>query len=94
MKSKIKQFIDENGLNFVGQGSELNSDCTVISGYADYVGASEDDVIDAIKESLADVDVTLKPKVKKDLSKVFKFARTYSYGKWWNTAEAKGQYTF
>ena len=91
--SKIAKFVKENSLRFDGRGSGLNSDCCVISGFADYCGVHNvSDVETAIKEGLD--KKSLSPVVLGELRRVFQFASTYNYGNYWKTAEAKRMYKF
>ena len=87
---RLVKFIGDNGLNFNGKGSDLNGNCCVISGYADYIGVTKANVIeDAIKVT--------DPRAKnysKELKRVFKFAYTYNYGNFWKTDAAKKLYKF
>lgn len=91
MKEKIKKFIENNypEVDFDGGvNSELNSVFTVLSGYADFIGASVNDILDAINEEGLFHDL------EEELFRVYDFAKTYQYGKWWNEEEAKKQYKF
>jgi riboflavin synthase len=92
MKETIEKFIRENELNFNSSGSGLNGAYTVVCGYADHVGASKKSVKEAV---IACTGVTaLGPESKKELDKVYNFASTYNYGKWWTSLEASRTYKF
>lgn len=92
MKDKILKFIKENELTFTGRGSGLNSSCTIICGYADYVGANQKVVEEAIKEHLGESRTS--SDLRRELNKVYNFAATYNYGKWWTSEEAIRTYRF
>ena len=90
---KLVKFIKENKLSFTGVGSELNSDCCIISGYADYCGITESEEIEeAIKK--AHHRAILSDDLKKELERVFEFAYGYNYGNYWKTDDAKLMYKF
>lgn len=85
--NKIKQFILDNGLDFSGSGSELNSNCTIISGYALFIG------ITTTKELLLEMDELDAPAID-ELYRVFEFANKNNYGWWWNRPKAANRYKF
>ena len=85
--NKIKQFILDNGLDFSCSESELNSNCTIISGYALFIG------ITTIKELLLEMD-ELDVSATNELYRVFEFANKNNYGMWWNRSEAASRYKF
>jgi len=83
---KIKKFISDNRLDFTGSGSELNSDCCIISGYACYLEMNFDELKDAIGISnIGDVD---------ELERVFDYANENNYGDWWKDSSAHDEYIF
>lgn len=92
MEEKLIKFIKENSLSFIGEGSGLNGQCVIISGYASYIGVQKPlIIINAIKEVFREVP---SKEVKDEIKRVFDFALTYNYGKWWLSDEAKAQYKF
>ena len=92
MKDKLVTFMSENDIDFqIATGSELNGACTVISGYADHIDASQEDILAAIKEHTGE---KASMETRRELARVFNFATTYNYGKWWNSTEAKRTYKF
>lgn len=92
-KETIVKFISDNDLNFYQTDSSLNSDCTIISGFALHLG---DKSAKNIKEALIEAKWTegIPSRVNNELNRVFAFAKLYNYGNWWNYAEAKSLYTF
>jgi len=87
----LEKFIKENRLDFSGiNNSNLNSDCCIISGYALHIGATEENVINAIWTVKKAKNINFL----QELEKVFKFAEKKNYGKWWSTPEAKKMYKF
>lgn len=87
---KLRKFITENELAFTGKGSASNSDCCLISGYADFIGVSDvKDIEKAIK-----LVFPKKKDYKDELRRVFDFAYTYNYGNYWKSEEAKLMYKF
>lgn len=90
MNTKLIKFIKNNNLDFNGSGSGLNSDCTIISGYALHLGIdSPDIVIKAIKTINTEAS-----KFKPELERVFVYARNNNYGDYWDSDEAKSMYKF
>lgn len=90
--NKIQQFIKDNGLEFTGTGSGLNSDCVILAGFADYyeVG-SYSDLLTFIQE---DDLYELSCEASDELERVFRFAYGANYGDFWHTDEAKKMYIF
>lgn len=85
--NKIKKFIIDNGLDFEGTGSELNSVCCVISGYALFIGVV--DVTELVK-NVTEISTDSHD----ELFRVFEYANDNDYGDWWAHGEAKEQYKF
>lgn len=91
--NKIQQFIKDNELTFGGYGSELNSPCVILAGYACYLydEFSVEKLIEGIKED-GFLDLTLE--VQDELERVYRFAWWHSYKDFWKTDKAKEQYKF
>jgi len=85
----LEKFIRDNDLLFSSTGSELNSDCTIISGFALYQNKDKDDILAAIKA--ANGGTAPNYTVKEELNRVFKFAKTYHYGAWWHSNEEEAR---
>ena len=90
-KAQIKDFIENNNLDFSGSGSELNSVCTTISGYALHIGIDNVDTLIDIVNSHFPYGTFVE---QKELERVFKFAKNANYGDWWSNAAAKKMYKF
>lgn len=88
MKEKLKQFIKENDLNFNGSGSSLNGNCVVISGYALFIGAEYDEMLESIDEMFPEADYY------DEILRVYTYAVDNNYGKYWSTEDAKKRYKF
>jgi len=87
----IEKFIRENELMFNSTGSGLNSDCTILSGFADYKGVNDiNDLVKAVK--IVRPDATKGFEL--ELERVFSFAYTANYGVWWKGKTAKKLYKF
>lgn len=85
----IKIFIINNDLDFDGYGSDLNSVCTTISGYALSIGiTNHNDILDPIVNLYPDNDCH------DELERVFNYAKINNYGEWWKLPIAKEQYKF
>lgn len=91
MKDILIEFIEENNLNFNCSGSGLNSACTILSGYALYMGVLNPGVI---KEAINQVFPKSVGKYEKELERVFEYAENNNYSGYWNTIPAKLQYKF
>lgn len=90
---KVVTFIKNNSLLFGGAGSGLNSDCTVISGYALYIGINDpNELLKGIRKGLDRNRLT--DVVNTELRRVFNFAKDYNYGNWWNTPRAQSEWRF
>lgn len=86
--NKIQKFISDNSLNFIGTGSGLNSNCTIISGYALHLDLSFEDLCDELAETPLSFDAT------EELERVFNYAEANNYGAYWTSADAKERYIF
>jgi hypothetical protein len=88
--NKIEKFIDENSLDFSGTGSELNSNCCIIAGYALHLDMNFHDLQLQMKEGWpgwVEMD-------KVELERVFDYAEGANYGEWWDSEIAKSEYVF
>lgn len=83
--NKIEQFIKDNKLDLVTEGSR-NSNYVILSGYALYLGYSIEGLWSDLEDTIIDDD--------NELERVFKYAEENSYGEWWISKEAKEQYIF
>lgn len=88
-RAQIINFIEKNNLDFSGSGSELNSVCTTISGYALHIGIDNSNALINIIHSYFPYG-----KFQEELERVFKFAKGANYGKWWLSPDAKKMYKF
>jgi len=85
----IEQFIKDNELEFTGEGSSLNGNCTIIAGYACHKGMSEEYTF------IQQFDVTeLSKEAEKELRRVFSYAVSKNYGNYWKTKAAANLYKF
>jgi len=85
--NKIEQFIDDNGLDFTSYGSDLNSNCCILAGYACYLGLS-------FSELCEQADIAITDNEYDELRRVFEYAENNNYGDWWKHDEAKSMYKF
>ena len=82
---KLKKFIKENNLEFNnGSGGDVN--ILAFCGYACYIEASQEDVIYVANTNDTDIDDEIK--------RVFDYASTHGYSKFWLTDKAKKQWKF
>mgnify|MGYP003612169864 CR=1 FL=1 len=92
IKTLLKEFIVNNGLDLSGKGSELNGNCVILAGYLCYIVSERElglyEGIDAIKQLELSTDST------NELIRVFDFAYISSYEHFWTTKDAKDKYKF
>ena len=87
---KLKTFIKENNLEFnSGSGGDVN--ILALCGYACYIQASLADIEKAVIEKEIYDDIF---SLCRELERVFNYADTHNYSRFWNTEKAKKQYTF
>lgn len=89
---KVKKFIEDNKLDFSGRGSELNGNCVILAGFICYVIESDGLGWKEGNELISELDLNSYAEV--ELTRVFEFAWTTSYEKFWKTPAAKEQYVF
>jgi hypothetical protein len=75
-KQQIKNFIENNGIDFNTTGSSLNSNCTILSGYALYIG------ITSPKMLIKYIDPP-DSETEDEIERVFKYAKGKNYENWW-----------
>ena len=91
---KVKKFIEDNKLDFSGKGSELNGNCTTLAGFICYVLDEEPDFnTHNDGENIID-ELNLDLDADKELRRVFDYAYTNCYEKFWKTPAAKKEYIF
>lgn len=83
---QLEKFIKENELTFE-EGSR-NSNATIICGFATFIEAELSDVLLSIPEKNRTEDLNI------ELERVFNYAFTNGYGKFWLKEQAKEQYIF
>ena len=93
---KLKALIIENKAISIdiakGADSSNNSSIVILSGYADYIAATVEEVETAIRQ-VYKYDI-LGAEILKEIRRVFDFAKTYNYGNFWKTEQAKKEYIF
>lgn len=85
--SDIKKFIKDNKLDFSSAGSALNSNCTILAGYALHLGLELGEV-DPEEEIIPDADAW------SEFERVFNYAEANGYGAYWTSKDAKERYIF
>ena len=88
----VKKFIEDNKLDLSGSGSELNGNCVILAGFICYVIESDGLGWKEGNELISELDLNYDAEV--ELTRVFDFAWTNSYEKFWKTPAAKEQYVF
>jgi hypothetical protein len=77
---KLKKFITDNNLEFnSGSGGDVN--ILALCGYGCYINTSAADCINSVESE--DINLNL------EISRVFEYAATHNYHKWWKTDNAK-----
>lgn len=79
---KLEKFIKNNKLEFVE--GRRNNDITILSGFACYIDATEEELKKAIKI----------PSLDKEIERVFDYAKENDYGDWWTEDAARIEYKF
>lgn len=85
--NEIQKFIKDNKLSFK-QGSR-NTTCTVLTGYAQYLGLSEN----KLKAEVVD-EIDADKFIGEEISRVWKYAESKGYKNYWETLDAKKQWKF
>lgn len=87
-KTIVEEFIENNGLDFSGTGSDLNGNCVILAGFISYK-------VDTNDEGLAIIEnLKLSTEASEELFRVFKYAWDNSYFMFWDTPEAREKYKF
>lgn len=86
---KIKKFIEDNGLDFNGFGSNLNGNCVILAGFICHV--IEEDFHAGL---VAINKLALPTAAETELYRVFEYAYDNSYGEFWDTPEAAMKYKY
>jgi len=86
--TEIIKFIKDNKLDFTSEGSGLNSNCTILSGYALHLELTFFELCDELAE------MTLSDEAWNELERVFDYAEDNNYGAYWSTKDAKERYIF
>lgn len=92
--NKIQKFIKDNGLSLEGSGSDLNSTCCIIAGYALYANGDNNDYDKVLEDIEEDGLYNLTGEVSEELERVFDFAYGSNYRAWWESKEAAKTYIF
>lgn len=90
----VKKFIEDNKLDFSGRGSELNGNCTTLAGFICYV-LDEDPDFNSYGDGESIIDeLGISSEAEEELRRVFDYAYTNCYEKFWETPAAKKEYIF
>jgi len=90
-KEKLIDFIKNNNLSFTDSGSELNSECAIISGFALSLGV---DHYDEIEMAVLTMNIDSNTNFEDELRKVFSYSKKNNYGKNWSSDAYKKMYKF
>lgn len=93
LKNRVEKFIADNDLDFSGNGSGLNGNCTILAGFICYVQA---DAFMEDKDSGYEIidNLHLPLEANKELTRVYDHAWLNNYDTYWSTEEARDTYTF
>ncbi len=81
---QLQKFIKDNKLEFVE--GRRNSDLVILCGYALYINATSEDCYEAIFHNLLTLELN------SELDRVYDYAETNNYGKWWEKEANRKQY--
>jgi hypothetical protein len=95
-KETLKKFVIDNKLDFSGSGSDLNGNCTILAGFTLFLNIEGDssDILDIVSEIETIPDSVFTAELNEEFERVYDFAKSNNYGKFWNTEMAKKQYIF
>jgi hypothetical protein len=81
--NELKNFVKNNNLEFNnGSGGDIN--ILALTGYAQYVDATLEECIKVVNN----------PSVNDEIERVYNYAKTHNYKKYWSTQQAKDNYKF
>lgn len=83
----MRDFINENNLDFT-VGSR-NSTVTVVIGYALHKGLTKNQLLDALEP-----EIKADSFIAQEVDRLFNYCKDRNYKAFWNTEDAKMQYTF
>lgn len=86
---RIKNFIEDNGLDFSDSGSSLNGNCVILAGFICHVIEGT-----GLTGGVTISNLALPTAAETELYRVFEFAYKSDYGNFWNTPEAAIKYKF
>jgi hypothetical protein len=83
----IDTFITNNTLNFA-DGSR-NTTVTILIGYALYLDMKRKELLETL-----DTQIKADSFIEQEVNRLWKYCKNKSYGKYWETTEAKNKYKF
>lgn len=91
-EKRLKKFLKDNKITFKGEGSSLNSDCVIFSGFALWMFDEDVEIEDlyTIIENLPGYNKDYQT----EFNRVFDYAYYNNYYQYWNLPEAKAKYKF
>jgi hypothetical protein len=92
--NKIQQFIVDNNIDLSDTGSELNGNCVILAGFALHLNEDTYDFPQVVRDIEEGDIYTLSSEAYEELARVFNYAYSNNYFKFWDTPEAKEQYVF
>ena len=92
--NKIQKFIKENNLDINQVGSNLNSVCCAIAGYALYLSKDTNDFEQLITDIEAGGLYKGSHAFWDELERVYEYAYYNNYSDWWIGREAEDTYVF
>ncbi len=82
---ELKEFIKENNLSF--EEGQRNTNAVILCGYALHINKTAKDCKESIKEYSS-------KELEDEIDRVYFYASTNGYGKWWQNENAKKMYKF
>lgn len=92
--NKIQEFIKNNNLSLDGYGSDLNSTCCIIAGYALYENGDNNDFAKLVADITEDNRIELSSGAESELARVYAYAFMNNYEQWWHKPGAHTMYKF
>lgn len=84
----IEQFITDNKLDFSGSGSELNSNCCALAGFALFKGLNLVELTTMFDEFVDNNEAS------DELVRLYHYAKKKDYGAKWKAGDYKGTYIY
>lgn len=92
MVEQLKTFIKDNNLSF--KEGQRNTNATIICGYALFIGVEDEELVEDAIEQVFTSKIWEDTELQDEIDRVFRYAKSNNYGKWWEKPEAAKMYKF